>query len=403
MPPLPATNQPPTTAANVKVLQISAVDFSIRQFMIPLMSALQRADYNVGFACSPGEKCAEIAAHGFAYHPNFISRAFRVGKHVKSLWNTYRLLRREKIQILHVHTPVAALIARPAAALAGVPLVLYTAHGFYFHERMPLWKKLPHILMERIGAMFTDFLFTVSAEDEQTALRLGIAKQGRVRTIYNGVDTAHFDPQRFSDDDRLRLRGELGIAPDAPVLGIVGRLVREKGFYEYFRAAALVLEQIPNARFLIVGDVLPSDYDAQKEAMLACAKELGIDHALCMAGLVPDAAPYLAIMDVFTLPSYREGMPVSMLEAMAMRLPQIASDIRGCREETVHGETGYLIPVGDYAALAARAIELFQSKELRENMGAASRNRVLEKFNITKIVSIQLETYNTLATERLKK
>lgn len=385
---------------HIRVIQLSAVDFSIRQFMIPLMTELRRIGYDVGFACSPGTGCADIEAKGFSFYSNYISRAFRIGKHLKSLVTTFLLLRKAKVKILHVHTPIAALLARPMAKLAGVPLVFYTAHGFYFHGRMPWWKKMPHVIVERFGAMFTDFLFTVSAEDEATALRLGIAKDGRVLTIYNGVDTTHFDPNRFSESDRNEMRHQLGIAEAAPVLGIMGRLVREKGFFEYFRAAAEIKKQVPGVRFLIVGDVLPSDYDVAKEDMLACARDLGIAQDLCWAGLVPDPAPYLAVMDVFTLPSYREGMPVSMLEAMSMGLPQIATDIRGCREEVVPEETGWLVPVGDHMALAECAVRLFKNPKLLRTMGEASRRRVLERFDIVKVVAEQIKVYERLAAER---
>ncbi|NLD61698.1 glycosyltransferase family 4 protein [Candidatus Sumerlaeota bacterium] len=386
-------NDKMTRPTTISVMQLSAVDFTIRQFLLPLMHSLRDAGYDVSFACSPSDDCAKIEAQGFRYVPNYISRAFRLGKHLKSFVATYRMLRREHVQILHVHTPIAALLSRPMAKLAHIPVVFYTVHGFYFHENMPWYKRLPHIMIEWFGARFTDYIFMVSAEDKETATRLGIMRPEKMLTIRNGVDMNHYDPARFSADDRRLLRERLGIAPAVPVIGIVGRLVREKGYYEFFHAAAAIREKYPEARFLIVGDVLPSDYDAQKQAMIDCTKEIGIDASLCWAGLVPDTAPYLSIMDVFCLPSYREGMPVSMLEAMAMELPQVATNIRGCREEVVDGETGYLIPVHDKDALASAVMRLLDDKDRAVAMGSASRQRVREMFDLEKILQMQLDVY----------
>lgn len=361
------------------------------------MRRLRGDGFDVMFACSPSDGCADIAAEGFRFVPNYISRAFSVRKHLKSMIDTYKMLRREQVDILHVHTPVASLIARPMAALAGIPVVIYTVHGFYFHENMSWYKRWPHIIAEWLAARFTDFMFMVSAEDAATAQRLHIMPASKMLTIYNGVDMDHFDPARFSTEDKAALRSKLAIPPDAPVVGIVGRLVREKGFYEFFEAAAQIKKSFPNARFLIVGDVLLSDYDTAKQDMIARTKELAIADSLIWSGLVADTAPYLALMDVFCLPSHREGMPVSMLEAMSMALPAVATNIRGCREEVVDGVTGYLIPVRDSAALAEKVAALLDDRANALKMGLAGRERVRAMFEINKVVQVQTAVFKQFA------
>lgn len=387
---------PDTQRHRVRVLQMCAVDFTVKQFLLPLADALQRAGYRVTIACTPGPYFQEIADAGFDIRSNPIARSKNVFRHAASLWRTYQFLKREQFDVVHVHTPIAALIGRIAAKLAGVPVKIYTAHGFYFHEGTTPMKKRAHVMLEKLGARCGDFIMTVSAEDEAAALELGIARPGHIETVYNGVDVARFDPVRFSLDDRAETRAKLGIAPEAQVIGIVGRMVREKGFFELFDAAAQVSQEFPNARFLVVGDTLPSDYDAAKNELIERMRMLRIADRVVFAGMVPDTAPMLAAMDIFCLPSYREGMPVSLLEAMAMQLPCIATNIRGCREEIVDGDSGLLIAPRDSAALAGALRDLLSNQEKAQSIGLAARQRVLDKFDLRKVLAHELEIYARL-------
>lgn len=391
----------PSAVRPLRILQMCAVDFTVRQFLLPLAEGLRREGHTVEFSCARGPYADEITGRGFRLHDNPVARSLNAFNHGAAIVRTWRLLRRERFDVVHVHTPIAALVGRIAARLAGVPVRIYTAHGFYFHDEMPPRKRRLFILLEKIGARCGDFIMTVSREDEEAALRLGIAAPGEVETIYNGVDTTHFDPARFPREQRLRRRAELGIPADAPVVGIVGRFVREKGFYELLEAMGTVIKRYPEARLLIVGDVLPSDRDGIRDAFLERAEALGIRDHVILSGLVRDTAPWLALMDVFTLPSWREGMPISLLEAMAMGLPAVATNIRGCREEVVEGETGWLVPARDPDALAARLLDLLDNSPQAEAMGRRARARVLEVFDIERVVEHQLEIYRRLIAKKL--
>lgn len=394
----PAT---PAEAEQIRVLQMCAVDFTARQFLQPLTAALEVEGYAVAMACAPGPWFAELRQKGFRMMENPVERSGNVIKHAKSLWRTWRLLRRERIHVLHVHTPVAALVGRLAGALARTPVIIYTAHGFYFHENTPPMRRRALVALEKIGAACGDFIMTVSEEDRQAAIRYGIAKADRVETIYNGVDTFHYSPTRFSAEDRAAYREQFGIPADAPVIGIMGRLVREKGFFEFFEAAAEVLKSHPDCWFMVVGDLLPSDYDGKRDELKNHVDRLGVTGRTVFVGMVQDPAPPLNAMDIFCLPSYREGMPISLLEAMAMELPCIATDIRGCREEVVDGETGWLVPARDAAALADRVSWMLNHPAERQEMGRAGRLRVLAQFDIRRVVDHQLEIYRRLVA-RLK-
>src|SRR5690606_23904936 len=155
------------------------------------------------------------------------------------------------------------------------------------------------VLLEKIGAKCGHFIMTVSEEDRQAAIKLGIAKPDSVETVYNGVDTSHFCPGRFSDSERAEYRATFGIPPSARVIGIMGRLVREKGFFEFFEAAAKVLTVHPDCWFMVVGDLLPSDYDGKRHELTQHIEKLRLTDRTVFTGMVDDPAPPLSAMDIF--------------------------------------------------------------------------------------------------------
>ncbi len=390
----------PASTGPVRILQMCAVDFTARQFLLPLTAALECEGFAVAISCARGPWFDEMESRGFRLVDNPVSRNANVWHHARSVWRTARLLREENITVLHVHTPIAALVGRLAARIAGTPLVIYTAHGFYFHENSRPLTKAALIALEKIGSVCGDFIMTVSAEDRAAAVKYGIARAEKVETIYNGVDTGHYNPSRFSAEDRAAYRKGFKIPADASVVGIMGRLVREKGFFEFFEAAATVLKQHPDTWFLVVGDLLPSDYDGRRDELKQHIERMGVAHRTVFAGMVNDPAPALNAMDIFCLPSYREGMPISLLEAMSMELPCIATNIRGCREEVVDGETGWLIPARQAPPLAEKINMLLASREVSVRMGKAGRIKVLEHFDIRKVVEHQVEIYHRLLREK---
>lgn len=394
MPKAAAAPRPGAASADSRphVIQLCAVDFTVKHFLGALVRGLEGAGYRVTCVCSPGPFTQELSREGLTLAPVPIARSMNLARHAGSVYRLRRLFNQLRPDIVHVHTPVAALLGRLAASLSGVPLAFYTAHGFYFHDEMKPWLRAAHVALERLGGRLTDFLFTQSEEDRRAAVELGIVPADRALTILNGVDLARFspDPQR-----RRAVRRELGIGEETPVVGMVGRVVREKGYGELFAAARLVRARIPQARFLVVGSPLASDRDpfaAEVERLLAGE----LKETVIVTGLQSDVPPYLDAMDVFTLPSYREGMPRTIIEAMGMGLPVVATDIRGCREEVVEGETGFLVPTRDAETLADRLLRLLADPELRRRCGQAGRERAHSLFDEKMVVDRQLEVYRRL-------
>ncbi|MFW6287014.1 MAG: glycosyltransferase family 4 protein [Candidatus Sumerlaeota bacterium] len=392
---------PPTDrdAMAPSVLQLCAVDFTLDKFLAPLCFRLQQEGFEVTAACTESVHMQPLREKGLRCVDLPISRSMNLRDHWRSYRRLSKWLKEERFDIVHVHTPIAALIGRLAAARRHVPVRLYTAHGFYFHDDMPRRKRAFHIALERFGAFFHHYLFTQSDEDRQAALRLGLAKPGRVRTIGNGVDMERFNPERFSAADRHRLRRSLGLEDDQTVVTIIARLVREKGYLELFPAFAELAKERPELRLMVIGGALESDHDDSSAQIDAMVGDLGIRDRIVFAGQRADIPELLHASDIYTLPSWREGMPRSIIEAMAMGLPVVATNIRGCREEVVDGATGLLAPPRDPERLARKLAQLINDENLRRGYGRAGRNRACELYDEEKVFQRQLEVYRRLLSE----
>jgi glycosyltransferase involved in cell wall biosynthesis len=256
-----------------------------------------------------------------------------------------------------------------------------------------------HIGIEKLFGRWTDFLFTQSGEDAATAIAERIMPAGRVEAIGNGVVLSDFANVAKSAVHDWRER--LSLPHDSIVVGTVGRLVAEKGYREWFQAASVVASSQPSAVFLIVGAEANGERDRFSAAI---AEMLAADRSLAgrvrFTGFTVDIPPLLELIDIFVLASYREGMPRSIIEAMASGKPVVASDIRGCREEVIDGVTGFLVPVHDAPALANRIEALVRDPDLREELGLAGRRRAEKVFDEAKVIERLMDRIDQLLEER---
>ena len=349
---------------------------------------MEQQGWSVTTVCSDGKFVPGMRADGYHIVPIAIARSMNPILALLSLINVVRFFRREQFDIVHVHTPIAALIGRVAAKLARVPFVIYTAHGFYFHDEMPAWKKRMYVLLERFGGLFTDLLFSQSHEDARDAIALQIMPASQVVAIGNGVNLTQFAGRTL--EAQTEARRDLGIPDSVPVIGIVARLVQEKGYKEFFEAAVAISSAFPNAYFLVVGERLASDHSGSVELALAQAREV-LGERLIEAGLRKDVSAMLSAMTIFCLPSYREGMPRTIIEAMMMELPVVATNIRGVREEVVDGTTGILVPTRDSTALAQALSALLGDPTRTRQMGVDGRCRALSLYDESAVVALQIQ------------
>ncbi|MFH1395273.1 MAG: glycosyltransferase family 4 protein [Candidatus Omnitrophota bacterium] len=383
----------------IRILQISAVDVTVKYLLRPLIDKLGEEGYNVCAVCSRGRYISELREKGYSVDVINIDRKISFISNLKSLFFLYNYIRKNRFHVVHVHSPIASVLGRIAAKIARVPIIIYTAHGFYFHDNMEKWKRRIIIWVEKIlGHLCTDMLFLQSREDEETVKHERIIEAHKVLWISNGVDIETFTVSSANDD----LKRSFGINKDDLVVGFVGRIVKEKGIEELVSAVYEVKKDIPNVKLLIAGDTLCSDRDTKTKKSIEKFIQLkGLENSIIFAGLKDNMPEIYGVMDVFVLPSYREGMPRSIIEAMASGKPVVATDIRGAREEVVKGITGELVPVKDVSALAAAVKLILRNNDLAVKMGHAARERAVNMFDENMVLKKESETYKKLINEKI--
>lgn len=364
---------PPT-----KVAHITTIDLSLRHLLLNQMRSIQQAGFEVCGISAPGQNVATIEAAGVRHFAVPMTRNFTPLQDLKALWQLYRIIKRERFTIVHTHTPKPGLLGQLAARMAGVPIVVNTIHGFYFHEHMPAKQRRFYILLEKIAARCSDLILSQNREDMHTAIREGICAAAAIKHLGNGIDVTRFDRSRFSAKQLEQKRRELGLPGDAKVVGFVGRLVAEKGILEFLQAAQHVHERIPAAKFLFIGMI---DHEKSDAVQPEIFRDYGLADACIFAGWRQDMPEMYALMDVFVLPSHREGFPRAPMEASAMEVPCVVTDIRGCREAVEHDRNGLMVPLRDVQALVDTMMALLTKPELAQRMAKEGRRMALERFD----------------------
>jgi glycosyltransferase involved in cell wall biosynthesis len=375
------------------VAHITTVDLSLRYLLLNQLQRIQNEGYEVFAISADGPDVPVVEAAGILHFAVPMTRRITPIADLRCLWELVRIMRRERFDVVHTHTPKAGLLGQLAARLAGVPVVANTLHGFYFHDDTKPWLRRFYIWMERVAAKCSDTILSQNREDMATAVAEHIASPEQLKWLGNGIDVARFDRRRLTDTALEDLRREIGIDPNAPVIGFVGRLVEEKGILDLLQAAKTVVETIPTTQFLIIGP-----YDEEKPDALRpkVAERYGVAAHCRFVGMRNDMPELYALMDVLVLPSYREGFPRAPMEASAMGVPAVVTDIRGCRETVDHGENGLLFPVGDADTLAQSLIELLQDDERRARMGRTGRRIAEDRFDEQKVFDRVLSEYERL-------
>ena len=255
------SGNPPFSPSRPKVLTICNVDLMAWVLLKPWLAGLQEAGYEVHLACARGEYWNRLAALGLHMHPISLRRTLWPWAHLRPLFQLWKIIRYGDFVIVNTHSEVAAAVGRVAAYLASTHTVVYTVHGFYFHENMPAVPRSFFMTLAWILGKVTNGFMFVSAEDHRTGIRTGIVPaKSRAITIFNGVDLDAFSPKGACLESTRNFKRQLGIDDAVPVIGIVGRIVREKGYREFLEMACQVAKK-RKAVFLVVGDTLPSDRD----------------------------------------------------------------------------------------------------------------------------------------------
>ncbi|BAH45227.1 putative polysaccharide biosynthesis protein [Brevibacillus brevis NBRC 100599] len=379
-----------------KILQVCAIDRSVESLLYPLIEKLMDEGYEVHTACSDTGRFDVLTAKGLTLRSIPIKRKIDPISNLGTIGALYRLMKREKYDVVHVHTPIAAVLGRVAARLAGVSHVIYTAHGYFFHEGMSKSTYQMYYTLEKWFARhMTDYLLLQSREDYELSVQDGFSsKTERILHIGNGVDlTERFQPRHVTREKVQSIKSSLGLQDDHVVITYVGRMVSEKGIFELLEAFRKLAGEFPRLRLLLVGDVSSSERDQRGQNFVELCRQ---HPQIILAGFRTDIPELMATSDIFVLPSHREGLPRSIIEAMAMAKPIVATNIRGCREEVRDGVNGFLVEPKQVSPLYAALKKLVVDSRLREAFGQNSRSIALEHFDERTVLAKQAALFAQL-------
>jgi glycosyltransferase involved in cell wall biosynthesis len=378
----------------VRVAHLTTVDSSLRYLLRPQLRAVRdRGGDSIGIS-APGPYADELEAEGIRHVPlGSSTRGMDLLADLRAAAELWRILRRERPDVLHTHNPKPGVYGRIVGRLAGVPVVVNTNHGLWATENDSFVRRFVVLALEAIAARFSHAELIQNVEDLELLTRRRINVPSRTHLLGNGIDLDRFAPGTVDPKDRVAVRDELGAGPGTIVVGMVGRMVAEKGYPELFEAAAQL-----DGRYVVaaIGPDDPAKPDAVTADQRAAAERAGV----VFLGQRDDVERLYAAMDVFVLPSHREGFPRAAMEAAATGLPIVATDVRGCRQVVDDGVTGLLVPVRDPSRLAAAIAALGSDAELRRRMGAAAAEKARSSFDERRVVDIVLLTYADVARRR---
>jgi glycosyltransferase involved in cell wall biosynthesis len=293
------------------------------------------------------------------------------------------LCRRTKFDVVHTHTSKGGFLGRIAARLAGVPTIIHTIHGFSFNELTPWWKTAFYVQLEKLASNFCDVAISVTEQHRLLAIQKGIAEPDDVITIHNGIDLSRFE----GITDVQSRRRDLDPSNQAILIGTVGRLAPEKGQIYLLQAMPAVVRKHPEAHLVFIGE------GPQEDELKTVATELGVADHCRFLGFRRDVPALLACLDIFVQPSPREGLSVTLLEAMASRKPVVAADITGNQEVIDDGINGVLCQPMSSAALAEALIALIENRERAHLLGIEARGKVEKHFDERMMLEQTLKLY----------
>jgi len=382
----------------IKICYITSIDATIKFILFSQIKFLKRENYDVYAVCSPGKWIKDIEKEKIKVKTIRFKRKISPISDLITLFRLFFYFKKEKFDIVHTHTPKPGLLGQLAAKMAGIPIIVNTVHGFYFQKRDSWLKRKFFILIEKIAAKCSGLIFFVNKEDMETAIKERICNSNLSRYFGGGINLERFNPERFSEEFILAKKKQLGIAPNKKIIGIVARLVREKGYLDLFQAFKKILRDFPKTTLLVIGPLEPEKKDAINPKVV---KNYNIEKNVIFLGEREDIDELYPLMDVFVLPSHREGLGISIIEASAIRKPVIATDIRGCQEAIDNGKTGILVPLKNPKELAKAIIYLFENPEKAKEMGKRGREKTKREFD-EKIIFSRIKTeYQRLVKEKL--
>ncbi len=327
------------------LLHVTTVPAALRAFMAPTVPFARAAGWHVDAAAAGADGADDLAdAYGMRWDIPWSRNPAAPSNLAHALPEFRAVLARERYDLVHVMTPVAAFVTRAAVALLprrSRPAVVYAAHGFHFYAGGAAVRNALYKGLERLAAPWTDALCVLNEEDEQAAYALGLADPERtVRFNGPGIDLSRFCPDAVSPADVARVRAGMGIGPGETLVVQVAEFIPRKRHADLIRALA----RLPHVHLALPGD------GPQREAIQKLAADLGIEDRVHLLGFRRDVPAIMRASNAVVLVSEQEGLPTCVIEALALGVPVVGTDIRGTRDLLARGG-GWLVPLGDIEAI----------------------------------------------------
>lgn len=378
-----------------KLFRITTVPISLEK-LLENQLRFMTAHYDVTIISSDKSHLEKVgASQQTATYAVEMTRKITPLRDLKAVWNLYKFFKKEKPFIVHSHTPKAGIVAMMAAKLAGVPNRLHTVAGLPLLEAkgtkrkiLDLVEKLTYACATKVYPNSRGLLDIIKENRYCRDAKLKVLANGSS----NGIDTSHFDPGLFSEQQKEELQMELGFSEDDFVFIFVGRLVKDKGINELIVAFEKLHGQYPKVKLLLVGD-----YETDLDPLLPqTLDKIQNSRFMVHTGFMYDVRPYLNISNALVFPTYREGFPNVVLQAGAMGLPCIVTDINGCNEIIEEGKNGLIIPVKDSDAIFKAMQRLYSDKNLYISLQNAARQSIVSRYEQQVVWEAILAEYKKL-------
>lgn len=390
-----------------KLIRITTVPISLNKLLGRQLTFMNR-HFEVTAVSAHDEELKEVAARYGVKHAHVeMTREISPLQDLKSLWAFYRLCKKEKPLIVHSHTPKAGIVGMLGAKLAGVPIRLHTVAGLPLMEASGNKRKLLNFV-ERLTYSCATKVYPNSQGLYEFILKERFTSSNKLKVIANGssngIDTSHFSPAAIEERSAAQLKDELGISSEDFVFIFVGRLVGDKGINELITAFSKISksadQQISNScKLLLVGPL-----EAKLDPLLPeTLNQIENNPDIISVGFQQDVRPYFALADALVFPSYREGFPNVVLQAGAMELPAIVSDINGCNEIIKDGTNGLIVPPKNAGALQRAMADLAGNPTLHQHLRSHARRLITSRYEQQVVWDALLGEYNHLIDEYKKK
>ena len=365
---------------NKKLIRITTIPMSLKHLLKGQMSFMVKNGFEVIMISADGKEVKDVIENEKCKH--FIipfTRKITPLKDLIATFSLYRLLVKEKPYIVHTHTPKAGVVGMIASFLARVPVRLHTVAGLPLTETVGL-KRVVLNLVEKLTYYCSTKVYPNSFGLKNIILKNRFTTEDKLGVIgigsSNGIDTSYFNPKLFSNDEKNKLKSELGIEKNDFVFIFVGRLVTDKGINELVEAFNELCSGLRGIKLLLVGP-----FEDEIDPLSEKTKLLISNHdKIISTGYQNDVRPFFAISNSLVFPSYREGFPNVVMQSGAMGLPSIVTDINGCNEIIQTDYNGIVVPSKDIESLKRAMLRIFQDKQLYLKCSAKSRFAIVNNY-----------------------